>query len=63
MQACLSIAQAGDALSVSRTTIYKLMDSGQIRSLKIGDRRVIPSEEIRRFVEDRMATSAAAVAA
>jgi excisionase family DNA binding protein len=42
----LSIEQVIEALGVSRTTVYQLLVSGKLRSIKINRRRLIPREAI-----------------
>lgn len=41
---------AAQQLGVSRTTTYRLIREGQLRSLKIGRRRLVPTSEISRFL-------------
>jgi excisionase family DNA binding protein len=47
----VSILDAATALSVGRTTIYELMRSGQLETRKMGRRRLITAESLRRLVE------------
>jgi len=47
----LTPADAAVALSVSRTTVYELMNRGQLRSIKLGTCRRIPVEAVRELVE------------
>ena len=47
----VSILVAADALSVGRTTVYELMRSGQLDTRKMGRRRLITAESLRRLVE------------
>ena len=42
----LSIRETADALGVGRSTIYTEMDAGRLRSVKVGRRRLIPSDAI-----------------
>jgi len=42
--------EAADALSVSRTTLYGLLASGAIRSVKVGGLRRIPVEALENYV-------------
>ena len=44
--------EAAEALSVSRTTLYGLLASGAIRSVKVGGLRRIPVEALEHFVMD-----------
>lgn len=48
----LSVAEAGAALGgISRTLVYSLISSGQLRSCRVGRRRLISSGAIRDFSE------------
>lgn len=47
----ISIREAGGALGVSRSTIYRLMDGGHLQAVKIGRRRLIRREAIAALVE------------
>jgi excisionase family DNA binding protein len=42
----LTPEQAADALSIGRTTLYALIKSGELCSLRIGRLRRIPADEI-----------------
>jgi excisionase family DNA binding protein len=46
----LTPADAAVALSVSRTTVYELMNRGLLRSVKLGTCRRIPVEAIRELI-------------
>ena len=48
----LSIRDAADALGVGRSTIYTEMDAGRLRSVKVGRRRLIPSDAILTVIGD-----------
>ena len=50
--AAYSIAEAAAQLSVSRRHLYRLIDTGAIRRVKIGQRVVIPASEIDRLIAD-----------
>jgi excisionase family DNA binding protein len=50
-QLLVSIPDAANALSVGRTTIYELMRSGQLDTRKMGRRRLITAESLRRLVD------------
>jgi len=42
---------AAVVLGLGRTTTYALIRDGQLRSIKVGRRRLIPVSEIKRFLE------------
>jgi len=45
----LSLEQAAEAMSLSRTFLCLLIKDGSLRSIKIGKRRLIPVTEIQAF--------------
>lgn len=47
----LTVREAAHALSVSVTTFYTLISSGQIRTTKIGKSRRIKRAELEAFIE------------
>lgn len=51
----ISIKQGCDILCVSRTKLYELIRTGQIRIVKIGKRGIrIPISEMERFVQSQL---------
>jgi excisionase family DNA binding protein len=46
----LSIKQAVYELGISRTAVYELIAAHKIKTVKIGRRRLIPSEAIEDFI-------------
>jgi excisionase family DNA binding protein len=46
-----SIANASRLTSLSRTTIYKLIQSGRLPTVKIGRRRLVPLTAIKNLLE------------
>ena len=40
-------------LRLGRTTTYSLLSSGQIKSFKVGRRRLIRRRDVERFVDER----------
>lgn len=48
--ALLSISGAMGFLSISRTRLYELFASGELRSVKLGRRRLVPREELEAYV-------------
>ncbi len=47
----LSAEEAASRLGVGRTTIFGLLAAGDLQSLKIGRRRLIPTAALAAFVE------------
>lgn len=45
----LSIPEAAAVLGVGRTRLYAEMDSGRLRSVKVGRRRVVPSSALTEY--------------
>ena len=43
--------EAAQALGMSRTGFYRLISSGEVESVKIGNRRRIPVAAVERYVE------------
>ena len=48
----LTPADAAVALSISRTTVYELMNRGLLRSIKLGTCRRIPLEAIEELIDE-----------
>ena len=48
----LSVAEAARAIGVSRATLYLLFAQHEIRSVKIGKRRLVERAELERFLAD-----------
>jgi excisionase family DNA binding protein len=48
----VSIKNTGKALSLGRTSIYALIKEGKLDTKKLGRRRLITAESIKRFVEE-----------
>jgi excisionase family DNA binding protein len=46
----LTVVEAAEALSVSRSSIYRLFDAGQLAWVQIGACRRVTSSEIERFI-------------
>jgi excisionase family DNA binding protein len=47
----LRIPEAADALQVSRTTMYRLIRDGEIKTLRVGQRQRIDITELNSFIE------------
>lgn len=55
---CYRVDEAAEALQLSRSLIYELIRSGQLRSVKAGRRRLVPVEALTEYVE-HLSTGAA----
>lgn len=53
-QLLLPVADAGRLLGIGRTKTYELIDSGDLRTVTIGRRRLVPAAELESFVERLM---------
>lgn len=51
---------AAKRIGTNTRAIYNLLASGELRSFKLGKRRLIPDAELQSFIERRMAEGAAA---
>ena len=51
-QAAYSVDAFAHQIDVSRGTVYNLIKNGDVRSVKIGARTVIPATEINRLLEN-----------
>ncbi len=47
----VTIKEAAETLSVSRSTIYRLIDSGKLLAVRVASAPRIPATALRRFVE------------
>ena len=56
----VSVEEAARLLSLSRTALYDLLDSGRLRSVNVGSRRLIPTVALDDFLADHRDTDAAA---
>lgn len=48
-----TINQAAEALCVGRSTIYELINTGELPSVKIGTRRLVARSDVTSFVNNR----------
>ena len=46
----LSVAETCALLGVGRTTFNKLKDTGQLKTVKVESRRMVPRDEVDRYV-------------
>lgn len=44
-----SVDEAAAAAGISRATVYRLIGSRQLRTVKLGDRRLVPRDELMRL--------------
>lgn len=49
----LTVQEAATTLRIGRTTMYRLIKSGAINSIKIGKKILIPAIYLQRFIEER----------
>ena len=50
----LSPEEAADVLGCGRSHIYRLIQSGEVRSVKVGRLRRVPSSEVEAYIESLM---------
>ncbi|MGV8921347.1 MAG: helix-turn-helix domain-containing protein [Pseudomonas sp.] len=53
-----SVSEAGHQLSMSRATVYKLIQAGEIRPFKSGTRTLIAASELTAFIDRKMKVAA-----
>ncbi|MEP1338956.1 MAG: helix-turn-helix domain-containing protein [Marinomonas sp.] len=49
----VSIADAAKALSLGRTSVYELIDSGELETRKMGRRRLVTVASLKRLAGDQ----------
>jgi excisionase family DNA binding protein len=47
----LRIAEAAEALGLGRTVTYQLVMRGELPSVRVGRRRLVPTADLDRFIE------------
>ena len=47
-----SVEEAAAIIGISRRTVYELLRTGQLRSVKIGSRRLIRHTDLERFIDE-----------
>jgi len=55
----LSVPEAAKCIGVSTTTLYRLFDENKLKSVKIGTRRVVRLEAIKKYLEANEVSGAA----
>lgn len=53
-----TVAQVSEHLQMSRMSVYRLMDSGEIKSLKIGRARRVADSALQDFIDRSQGVSA-----
>jgi excisionase family DNA binding protein len=51
----LTVRQAGQLLGIGRSTVYELMETGEIRSVKRGASRRIPLKAVHEYIDRLLA--------
>ena len=49
---CISTRDAADLLTVARSTLYRMIERGDLQATKVGGRTVILETELARFLEE-----------
>ncbi|MBI1182129.1 MAG: helix-turn-helix domain-containing protein [Alphaproteobacteria bacterium] len=47
---CYTVPQASQAMALSQTAIWGLISRGELKSIKIGKRRLITAEALQEFI-------------
>lgn len=50
-QLAVSISETGKALGLGRTTVYAMIADGRLQAFKLGRRRLVKAESIRRLID------------
>jgi len=45
-----NVAESAGLLDIGRSTMYELIKTGEIRTITVGRRRLVPDDELDRFV-------------
>jgi excisionase family DNA binding protein len=53
-EGAMDLAEAEAFSSLSRSTLHRLMRNGELKYLKVGDRRLIPRCELKRLLAARV---------
>lgn len=48
----VSISEAAKALSLGRTSVYAMLADGRLEAIKLGSRRLVKTESIRRLIDN-----------
>lgn len=52
------IVDAARMLGIGRTKLYELICAGEIKTIRLGSRRLVPDTELRRLVDERLQAAA-----
>ena len=52
-----TVEEASEMLCIGRTKIYRLIGSGELRTVRIGRRRLVPLRELEAFIDDLLEAS------
>ena len=55
----MSLEEVGRVLRISERSVYRLLRSGDLMSLKVGQRTLVEREQLRQFIADRRRHAAA----
>ena len=58
---CFPVEAVMGQLNIGRSSVFKLIDSKKLRSVKIGRRRLVPQSAVDEFVANLLAASESAV--
>ena len=53
----VTVAEAAELLSIGRSNTYRLINEGQLASVKIGARRLVPRASLEAFVQELLEAS------
>jgi len=51
----VNVETAGELLSISRTQAYKIIRDGELKTVDIGSKKIVPLTEIQRFLDAKLA--------
>lgn len=53
LEPLMSLEEVGRVLRISERSVYRLLRSGDLPSLKVGQRTLVEPEELRQFIANR----------
>lgn len=53
-QGAVSVPDARAEFGISRSRLYELIAAGEVRSIKLGKRRLVPRAELARYLAERL---------